>query len=43
MKNIDATQFRVDKLMKLSDFPTFVKVEVSEKRKKRFYRKLVKN
>lgn len=39
MKNIDATQFRVDKLMKLSDFPTFLKLETSEKKKEKILQK----
>jgi PPK2 family polyphosphate:nucleotide phosphotransferase len=39
MKNIDATQFQVDKLMKLSDFPTFLKLETSEKKKEKILQK----
>ena len=39
MKNIDATQFRVDKLMKLSNFPTFLKLETSEKKKEKILQK----
>jgi PPK2 family polyphosphate:nucleotide phosphotransferase len=39
MKNIDATQFRVDKLMELSNFPTFLKLETSEKKKEKILQK----
>lgn len=39
MKNIETNQFRVDKTIALTDFPTFVKVETSEKKKEKILQK----
>jgi PPK2 family polyphosphate:nucleotide phosphotransferase len=39
MKNIEMNQFRVDDQILLSDFPTFVKVETSEKKKEKVLQK----
>jgi PPK2 family polyphosphate:nucleotide phosphotransferase len=39
MKNIEMNQFRVDDQILLSDFPTFVKVETSEKKKEKILQK----
>ena len=39
MKNIDTTQFRVEETIKLSQLPTFVKVETSEKKKEKILQK----
>lgn len=39
MKNLEINQFRVDKKIALADFPTFVKVETSEKKKEKILQK----
>lgn len=43
MKNIDTTQFRVQQPIELSNCPTFVKVDTSEKKKEKILQKVREN